>query len=120
IKRALEHLRSQTRHYAVVELVGRPYLVTRNDIVILSRANDLRVGDTLRLDRIREVGSQDYTLKGSPLLDPSYCSVQATVIEHPSSSQITITKFKKRKNYHRRYLFKHRHTLLRISAINLS
>ncbi|KAI9229463.1 MAG: ribosomal protein L21-like protein [Piptocephalis tieghemiana] len=119
IKRALDHLRSQPQHYAIVDLLGRSYLVTRNDIVVLSRANDLRVGDSLRLDRVREVGSKDYTLKGAPLLNPAHCSVKATVIEHPSSSQITITKFKKRKNYHRRYLFKHRHTLLRISDISL-
>jgi len=113
-------IRSQLRYYAVAEIVGRPYLITKNDLVIVNRLNDVELGDILSLDKVRELGSKDYTLKGSPYLNEAFYTIHATVIEHPKSKMIEIIKKKRRKNYQRRLTHKQTHTVLRISELDVN
>ncbi|RUP29054.1 hypothetical protein BC936DRAFT_138698, partial [Jimgerdemannia flammicorona] len=44
-KVAVSLLRSQLRYYAIVEIMGRPHLITKNDLVIVNRLLDVEVGD---------------------------------------------------------------------------
>ncbi|KAG1170694.1 hypothetical protein G6F70_007569 [Rhizopus microsporus] len=116
---ALEKLRSQLRYYAVVDIAGRPFLVTKNDKVIVNRLNDVKVGDVLKLDKVREIGSKDYTLKGTPYVPENVFDIKATVIEHTKSKLIRIVKKKRRKNYKRTIEHKQTHTVLRISNVDV-
>lgn len=115
----IQKLRDQLRHYAIVDITGRPFLVTKNDKVIVNRLKDVKVGDVLKLDKVRELGSKDYTLKGSPYVAENIFDIQATVIEHTKSKLIKIVKKKRRKNYKRTIEHKQTHTVLRISNVDV-
>ncbi|ORY93501.1 ribosomal protein L21-like protein [Syncephalastrum racemosum] len=116
----LQKLREQIRYYAVADIAGRPFLVTKNDKVIVNRLNDVKVGDVLKLNRVRELGSKDYTIKGSPYVSEQYYNITATVIEQPKSKLIRIVKKKRRKNYKRTIEHKQTHTVLRISDVDVN
>ncbi|CAO3611843.1 unnamed protein product [Cunninghamella blakesleeana] len=113
-------LRDQLRYYAVAEIAGRPFLITNNDKVIVNRLKDVQVGDVLKLDKVREIGSKDYTLMGSPYVQENIYDIQATVIEHTKSKLIKIVKKKRRKNYKRTIEHKQTHTVLRISKVDVN
>lgn len=115
----MQKLRDQLRYYAVAEIAGRPYLITKNDKVIVNRLKDVKVGDVLKLDKVRELGSKDYTLKGSPFVPETVFNINATVIEHTKSKLIQIVKKKRRKNYKRTIEHKQTHTVLRISNVDV-
>ncbi|KAI8354660.1 sphingosine-1-phosphate lyase [Blakeslea trispora] len=88
----VQKLRDQLRYYAIAEISGRPYLITKNDKVIVNRLKDVKVGDVLKLDKVRELGSKDYTLKGSPYVPENVFNINATVIEHTKSRMIQIAR----------------------------
>lgn len=116
---SVQKLREQLRYYAVAEIAGRPFLITKNDKVIVNRLKDVKVGDVLKLDKVRELGSKDYTLKGSPYVPENIFNINATVIEHTKSKLIQIVKKKRRKNYKRTIEHKQTHTVLRISNVDV-
>ncbi|KAF9428810.1 hypothetical protein BGZ94_000990 [Podila epigama] len=112
-------LRDQLRYYAVAEIKSRPYLITKNDIIVLDRLNDVKLGDVIELNQIKELGSKDYAIKGQPYVSPEYFSIKATVIEQPKGKMIETFKKKRRKHFQRRYQFKPLHTLLRVSELEV-
>lgn len=87
--------------------------------MIVNRLKDVKVGDVLKLDKVRELGSKDYTLKGSPYVAENIFDISATVIEHTKSKMIQIVKKKRRKNYKRTIEHKQTHTVLRISNVDV-
>ncbi|PWN40361.1 hypothetical protein IE81DRAFT_325658 [Ceraceosorus guamensis] len=66
---ALSLLRTQPSHYAVLSLVGRTLLVRPGDIITLPRLLDVQVGDVMRLERVHELGSRDFTLRAQDPLN---------------------------------------------------
>ncbi|KAI8972492.1 ribosomal protein L21-like protein [Pilobolus umbonatus] len=115
----IQKLKEQPRHYAIADIAGRPLLITKNDKVITHRLNDVKVGDVLKLDKVREIGSKDYTLKGAPYVAEDIYDIHATVIEHTKSKLIQIVKKKRRKNYKRTIEHKQTHTVLRITNVDV-
>ncbi|KAE8225004.1 hypothetical protein CF319_g2182 [Tilletia indica] len=67
---AIAALRTQPQHYVIASLVGRAFLLSLSDIVTLPRLKDVRVGDVLELERVHEIGSQDYTLRAQDPISP--------------------------------------------------
>ncbi|KAF9992461.1 hypothetical protein BGZ65_012212, partial [Modicella reniformis] len=112
-------LRNQLRYYAVAEIKNRPYLITKNDIIVLDRLKDVKLGDVIELNQIKELGSKDYTIKGQPYISPEYYSIKATVIEQPKGKIIETFKKKRRKHFQRRYQIKPLHTLLRVCELEV-
>ncbi|KAF9319819.1 hypothetical protein BG006_002916 [Podila minutissima] len=112
-------LRNQLRYYAVAEIKNRPYLITKNDIIVLDRLKDVKLGDVIELNQIKELGSKDYSIQGQPYVSPEYFSIKATVIEQPKGKMIETFKKKRRKHFQRRYQFKPLHTLLRVSELEV-
>jgi ribosomal protein L21 len=112
-------LRNQLRYYAVAEIKNRPYLITKNDIIVLDRLKDVKLGDIIELNQIKELGSKDYSIQGQPYVSPEYFSIKATVIEQPKGKMIETFKKKRRKHFQRRYQFKPLHTLLRVSELEV-
>jgi ribosomal protein L21 len=78
--------------YAIVELRGKPYYIAPNDILITASLKSLAPGDTLALDRVREIGSSTHILKGNPYIKPDFFSIQATVMDHSKSAEIGMYK----------------------------
>ncbi|KAJ3168420.1 hypothetical protein HDU87_001151 [Geranomyces variabilis] len=115
---ALSLLRAQPSFYAIIELKARPYHIQTNDIVIAPRINDLALGDVIALDRVREIGSKDFILKGNPYVDPRYFAIKATVVEHVVSRETEVL-FKKRSGRNRIIKNKSHHTALRVGEIEI-
>ncbi|KAF8983834.1 hypothetical protein BGZ46_009402 [Entomortierella lignicola] len=112
-------LRDQIRYYAVAEIKNRPYLITKNDIIVLDRLKDVQLGDVIELNQIKELGSKDYAIQGKPYVSPEYYSIKATVIEQPKGKIVETFKKKRRKHFQRRYHMKPLHTLLRVSELEV-
>ncbi|ORX94809.1 hypothetical protein K493DRAFT_315326 [Basidiobolus meristosporus CBS 931.73] len=117
---AVNALREQLRYYAIAEIAGRPFLVTKNDVVVVDHMKEVQLGDVLKLNRIRELGSKDYTIQGKPYVSQDFYSIRATVIEQPKGKQIEIIKKKRRKGYQRRLTHRQPYTVLRISEVEVN
>ncbi|KAJ1983842.1 hypothetical protein H4R34_001033 [Dimargaris verticillata] len=119
--KALVHrLRNQAKYYATVKVRGKCYTVTEGDLIVTDRMVDLSLGDVLNLDAVVELGSKDYTIVGKPLVSTDYFTIKAVVTEHPVSSTVVTTKFKKRKDYHKTIEYQPRYTLLRIAKLDVN
>ena len=80
----------------------------------------MKVGDTLTLDAIHELGSREYTLRGNPVIPPNRVNVDATVVEHTKGNMEFIFKKKRRKGYRKTIQHKQPYTRLRIGNIDIS
>jgi len=116
---ALSLIRTQPSHYVIANFVGRKYLLTPKDLLTVPRLNDLRVGDTIALTDIHELGSREFTLRGDPLLEPGTVNVKATVVEHTKGAMQFIVKKKRRKGYKKTIPHKQTYTRLRIGDITV-
>lgn len=116
---AQQLLRSQPSHYVVATLVGRRLILTPRDLVTVPRLKDVGVGDVLQLNAIEELGSREFTVRGSPYLPEKVVSVTATVVEHTKGKLEKIVKFKRRKGYKKTIKHKQTYTRLRINDIQI-
>lgn len=107
------------RLYAKVNIYNFPFTVSRQDRIVLHRLKDVKIGDILRLDRIREIGSPTFTIKGRPWVSPEYCSVEACVIEHGRGEKVKAKEPKKRKGHQKNLTIKPLTTTLLIRDIKL-
>jgi large subunit ribosomal protein L21 len=78
------------------------------------RLNDVAVGDVLELGNVYELGSREYTLRGTPYLSPDSVKINATVVEHTKGQMEFIVKKKRRKGYKKTIQHKQTYTRLRI------
>lgn len=108
------------RMFAVVQLCGKQFKVTENDIIIIQGYWPPNIGDHIKLEKVLLIGSTDFTLVGRPLLNRELVSVDATVIEKTLSHTKTHFRFQKRKQYRRINFYKEQHTMLRINCININ
>ncbi|KAI9199477.1 uncharacterized protein BJ171DRAFT_570472 [Polychytrium aggregatum] len=118
-RESLDLLRNDGRLYAIMEIKGRPYHVTFNDIVVTMKMKDLKPGDVISLDRVREIGGANYVLKGSPYIDPSYFTLTAVVTEHSISKESVETHFLKR-GFNKTVRNVNHHTSLRVAQLKIN
>ncbi|KAI8917366.1 ribosomal protein L21-like protein [Entophlyctis helioformis] len=111
-------MHNQTKYAAIVEIKNRPYHVAKNDVIVAPRMNDLRLGDVIELDRVREISSPDYVLQGNPYVDPRYFRIRASVVEHAKSKEI-VRKHTKRSGDSKTVSNANSHTLLRICEMDI-
>ncbi|KAI0675490.1 ribosomal protein L21-like protein [Trametes maxima] len=116
---ALSLIRSQPSHYVVASVAGRKYLLTPRDLLTVPRLKDVKVGDVLKLSDIHELGSREYTVRGSPTIPAEQVHVEATVVEHTKGRMEVIFKKKRRKGYERTVRHKQTYTRLRIGPIDI-
>lgn len=95
-------------------MAGRKYLLAPRDLLTVPRLKDAAVGDVLALSDVHEVGSREYTLRGTPHIPPSAVRIQATVVEHTKGEMEFIVKKKRRKGYQKTIKHKQTYTRLRI------
>lgn len=89
------------RMFAVVQVCGKQFKVTENDIIIIEGFWPPNIGDRLKLEKVLLVGNTDFTLVGRPILNRELISVDATVIEKTLSHTKTRFRFRQRKQYRR-------------------
>ena len=116
----LNRLRDQLHYYAVVEINSQKFLITKNDLVTTHRLRDVGVGDEIKLNRVLELGSRDYTIKGQPLVTEAFYSIKSTVVEQPKGPFIEIFKKKRRNRHKKRITHKQTYTVLRISEVEIN
>jgi large subunit ribosomal protein L21 len=80
---------------------------------------DVKVGDTIALTDIREIGSREYTLRGENVAEAGV-KVHATVVEHTKGAMEYIFKKKRRKGYQRTIEHKQPYTRLRIGKFEFT
>lgn len=80
---------------------------------------DVKVGDTVQLTDIREIGSRDYTLRGESIAQAGL-EVRATVVEHTKGSMERIHKKKRRKGYERTIEHKQTYTRVRVGSFSFA
>lgn len=105
--------------YAKLNIMNFPFTVSRHDQIVMHRMKDVQVGDTVRLDRVRELGSPDYTIQGRPWVSPRFFEIHATVMEHGRGAKVTAKTPKQRKGHRRHVTIKPLTTTLRIQDIKI-
>ncbi|KAH9924722.1 ribosomal protein L21-like protein [Fomitopsis serialis] len=116
---ALSLIRSQPAQYVVASVAGRKYLLAPRDLLTVPRLKDVQVGDILALSQIHEVGSREFTMRGSPTIPQEKVKVEATVVEHTKGKMEVIFKKKRRKGYQKTIKHKQTYTRLRIGPIDI-
>ncbi|CAG8435606.1 3701_t:CDS:2 [Ambispora gerdemannii] len=119
-KSLVTRLRDQLRYYAEVEICGRRFLVTKNDQVITNRLRDVKVGDEIKLNRVIELGSKDFTIKGNPYVAEQFYSIKATVLEQPLGPFVVKLKKKPHNRHVKHVTHKQPYTVLRISEVEVN
>lgn len=107
------------RLFAVIQVTGRQFKVSYDDIVVVQGTWAPNIGDKIRLEKVLLVGSQNFTLVGRPILPLDQVAVYATVIEKTLSHTVTFFRFIKRKRCRRTHLSRIPHTYLRINDIQI-
>ena len=100
-------------------MAGRKHLLAPRDLLTVPRLKDVQVGDVLALSEIHEVGSREFTLRGSPVVPAEQVRVEATVVEHTKGKMEVIFKKKRRKGYQKTIKHKQTYTRLRIGPIEV-
>ena len=120
VKTLLPLLASQPGHYITAHIHARPYLVTAGDSVRLPfHMPGVVPGDVLRLNRASNIGSRDYTLKGTPYLDERLYECRATVMGVESEPMRLKEKTKRRNRKVKTVRSKHKYTILKISELKI-
>jgi large subunit ribosomal protein L21 len=108
------------RYYAKISIKGRQFTVTKNDVVITHRIKGPLVGDVLRLNQIRELGSKYYTLLGNPFICEDYFIVRAMVVEHGKGAEVKAKEGKQRKGRRKQITIMPHITKLKILEISMN
>lgn len=82
--------------YAVVEIGGHQYKVSKNDKIFVNRLNSDE--ETVSLDKVLLVKGEDGNVTlGKPLVEGA--KVEARIIDHLKSDKVIVFKKKRRKGY---------------------
>ncbi|KAI9831889.1 MAG: hypothetical protein M1819_004611 [Sarea resinae] len=116
----LPALLAQSAHYATIHIHSRPYLLTQGDTVRLPfLMPSVQAGDVLRLTRASNLGSRDYTLKGTPWVDERLFECRARVMGVEAEPMRIKEKTKRRQRRVKTVYSKHRFTVLRVSELRV-
>jgi len=118
---ALSSLKQSHGLYAQLEIFTYKYLVTAGDRVELPYLlKDTQVGDTIRFNKLTQLGSRDHTIEGSPYIDQSLFTCEARVLEKTKQPMKFMEKTKKRQRRVKTVKSKPDVTVLRITKLELT
>ena len=100
--------------YAIVEIAGQQFKVSKGDKIYCNRLNG-EVEGTITFDKVLLIENEGSTRVGTPVLEGA--KVDAKIVEHLKGDKVLVFKKKRRKGYqkmngHRQYL-----TTLKIDSI---
>ena len=102
---------------AVVETGGKQYQISPGSIIRIEKLK-AKKGEEVVLDKVLMLKEDDgETLVGNPLI--AKARVTAEVLRQDRAKKIIVYKFKRRKNYHRKYGHRQAFTELKIKEIKL-
>lgn len=100
--------------YAMVEIKGKQYKASEGDLLKVDKVSG-QAGDVLEFDSVLMVRNEDDVTLGTPYVDGA--SVKAVIETHGRDRKITVLKFKRRKNYSRKYGHRQAYSTLRVKEI---
>lgn len=101
---------------AVVEIGGKQYRVAPEDSIKVEKLPTTKAGEEVVLDKVLMAEKEEGELQvGSPFLNN--VKVKARVVNQDRDKKVTVYKFKRRKNYHRKYGHRQPFTQLSIEEI---
>jgi len=103
--------------FAVVHVKGSQYKVTVDDSIVIAHTHNMKLGEEIYLHKVLCVGSPDFTLFGTPVLDSKNVIVKAVPVEHTQTPKMISFKFQRRKRYQRKKGHRRKITILRIRDI---
>lgn len=104
--------------FAVIEDGSRQYRVQNGDTLLVDYRCDLEDGASVTFDRVLLANSGGASTIGKPVIDGA--AVEAEVVEVlKKGPKLEIQKFRRRKNSRRHTGHRQKHTLVRITAINV-
>jgi large subunit ribosomal protein L21 len=103
--------------YAVIETGGKQYRVAAHDKVSVEKL-DVKVGDSISLDKVLLVADGDKISVGKPTL--AGAKVTAKVLAQEKSPKVRAEKFKRRGGFYHRVGHRQELTTLQIEAIALA
>lgn len=102
--------------FAVIKTGGKQYKVAKHDVVTVEKL-PAEVGESVTLDDVRLIGGDGAPTVGQPNL--ANAQVSAEVLDQGKGRTIKIFKKKRRKNHRRCNGHRQRHTVLKITDIQL-
>ena len=100
--------------FAVIRTGGKQYKVAPNDILRVEKL-EAKPGDTVKLDSVLMVGSDQGMSVGAPLVKGA--AVAAEVVEQTRADKIIVFKKLRRKNHRKRNGHRQALTVLRVTEI---
>ncbi|RVD82655.1 mitochondrial 54S ribosomal protein bL21m [Arthrobotrys flagrans] len=134
LTRLHKSLLHQPPYYTTIHIHNTPYLVTLGDRITLPSLlyppksplisnplnKPLQPGDIIRLTYASTLGSREYTIKGTPYIDPRLFNCKAVVVEITSEPMRVKEKTKRRQRKVKKVKSKHRYTVLRICELEVN
>lgn len=100
--------------FAVIESGGKQQRVEEGEILRLEKLA-AGPGETVTFDRVLLIAQGDDIKVGTPFVDGG--EVTAEVVGEGRGEKITVIKFKRRKNYHRKQGHRQSYTEVRVTGI---
>ncbi|MCY4656565.1 MAG: 50S ribosomal protein L21 [Gammaproteobacteria bacterium] len=100
--------------FAVIESGGKQHRVTEGDVLHLEKL-EANVGDDIEFDRVLLVSTDDVVAVGNPLVEGT--KVTGKVMSNVLLKKVRGVKFKRRKNYLRRFGHRQHATVVKIESI---
>ena len=89
------------RLFAVVQLCGKQFKVTNNDLIVVEGTFAPTTGDRIKLEKVLCAGGKCFSLIGRPMVQSDLVQIHATIIEKTISNTKIVFRKKRRKRYMR-------------------
>ncbi|MFZ8889308.1 MAG: 50S ribosomal protein L21 [Pseudomonadales bacterium] len=100
--------------FAVIESGGKQHRVEEGEVLRLEKLA-AGPGETVTFDRVLLIAEGDDIKVGTPFVDGG--EVTAEVVGEGRGDKVTVIKFKRRKNYHRKQGHRQSYTEVRVTGI---
>lgn len=100
--------------YAIIATGGKQYKVAEGDTVRVEKLEG-EVGGSITLDRVLMLGEGAKAKIGRPMLEGA--TVEAQITDQARNKKIIVFKYKRRKNYRKKYGHRQPFTELKITKI---
>ena len=102
--------------YSIIKISGKQYSVSEGDIIKVS-TQDLKVGDTVKLNQVLLTNSGKNVSVGTPTV--AGASVTLEIMEHNRDKKLLIYKKKRRKGYQRKNGHRQGYSLLKVNKLQM-
>ena len=100
--------------YAVIETGGKQYRVQPGDTVVVEKLPG-NAGDAIEFDHVLLLSDDENVAVGRPVVEGA--KVTGQIVEQGRDDKVIVYKFKRRKNYRRKYGHRQSFTAVKIDQV---